>query len=132
MDFNYIHDICPIDKLVVCKQANPDFKMSDLDSMLMGLYLNIDNKELEVCENRAEEIMVENCGSTNDCNAFASDEYIGTASLSAQKDGSHHRLVGLISFGKIKMGDAMGTVKDGGKVLKPGEIGVQDYIKEIT
>ena len=132
MDYNYIHDICPIDKLVVCKQANPDFKMSDLDSMLMGLYLNIDNKELEICENRAEEIMVENCGSTNDCNAFASDEYIGTASLSAQKDGSHHRLVGLISFGKIKMGDAMGTVKDNGKVLKPGEIGVQDYIKEIT
>jgi len=132
MDYNYIHDICPIDKLVVCKQANPDFKMSDLDSMLMGLYLNIDNKELEVCENRAEEIMVENCGSTSDCNAFASNEYIGTSSLSAQKDGSHHRIVGLIAFGKIKMGDATGSVKDNGKVLKPGEIGVQDYIKEIT
>ena len=25
-----------------------------------------------------------------------------------------------------------GTVKDGGKVLKPGEIGVKDYIAEIT
>ena len=132
MDYNYIHDICPIDKLVVCKQANPDFKMSDLDSMLMGLYLNIDNKELEVCENRAEEIMVEHCGSTTDCNKFAADEYLGTASISSQKEGTYYRIVGLIDFGKIKTGDAMGTVKDNGKVLKPGEIGVQDYIKEIT
>ncbi len=131
MDYNYIHDICPIDKLVVCKQANPDFKMADLDDMLMGLYLNIDNKELENCENRAEEIMVENCGSTNDCNAFGTDEFLGTSSIKSQKDGATYRVTGMISFGKIKMGDAMGGVKDGGKVLKPGEIGVQDYIKEI-
>ena len=51
MDFAYIHDMCPVDKLVVCKQTNPDFKMSDLDSMLMGFYLNVDNKALENCQN---------------------------------------------------------------------------------
>ena len=131
MDYNYIHDICPIDKLVVCKQANPDFKMSDLDSMLMGLYLNIDNKALDNCQNLAEEKMVELCGSTTDCNSFATDEFLGTSSIKSQKDGATYRVTGMISFGKIKMGDAMGTVKDGGKVLKPGEIGVQDYVKEI-
>ena len=131
MDFNYIHDICPIDKLVVCKQANPDFKMSDLDSMLMGLYLNIDNKALENCQNLAEEKMVELCGSTTDCNSFATDEYIGTSSVKSQKDGATYRVTGMISFGNIKMGDAAGTVKDGDKVLAPGEIGVQDYIAQI-
>ena len=29
MDYNYIHDICPIDKLVVCKANNPKFSMTD-------------------------------------------------------------------------------------------------------
>ena len=131
MDFEYIHDICPIDKLVVCKKANPNFKMSDLDTMLMGLYLNIDNKALENCVNLAEEKMVELCGSTTDCNTFAADDYLGTNSLKSQKDGTTYRVTGMISFGLINIGDAMGTVKDGGKVLKPGEIGVNDYIKQI-
>ncbi len=131
MDFNYIHDICPIDKLVVCKQANPDFKMADLDSMLMGLYLNVDNKALENCQNLAEEKMAELCGSTIDCNTFAADEYIGTNSIRSQKIGTSYRVTGMISFGSIKMGDATGSVKDNGKVLAPGEIGVKDYIREV-
>lgn len=131
MDFDYIHDICPIDKLVVCKQANPDFKMSDLDSMLMGLYLNVDNKALENCQKLAEQKMVELCGSTTDCNAFAADEYVGTNSLKSQKVGTTYRVTGMISFGSIKMGDAMRTVKDSGKILAPGEIGVADYIEQV-
>ena len=132
MDYNYIHDICPIDKLVVCKQANPDFKMSDLDSMLMGLYLNIDNNALENCQNLAESKMIELCGSTSDCNeAFASDEFLGTSSVKSQKDGTTYRVSGMISFGSIKIGDAAGSVTDGGVVLKPGEIGVKDYIAQV-
>ena len=131
MDFAYIHDMCPIDKLVTCKQTNPNFKMADLDEMLMGLYLNIDNKALENCTKVAEEKMVEFCGATSNCNSFAADEYIGTNSLKSQKDGSVYRVTGMISFGSIKIGDAAGTVKDGGKVLKPGEIGVKDYIAAV-
>jgi len=97
----------------------------------MGLYLNIDNKALEQCQNLAEEKMADLCGSTTDCNTFASDEYIGTNSIKSQKVGTTYRVTGMISFGSIKMGDAAGTVKDDGKVLKPGEIGVKDYIKEV-
>ena len=131
MDFKFIHDICPIDKLVVCKQTNPDFKMSDLDDMLMGLYLNIDNKALDNCQKLAEEKMTELCGSTIDCNAFAADEYTGANSIRSQKIGTAYRVTGMISFGSIKMGNAMGTIKDNGEVLEPGEIGVKDYIKEV-
>ena len=131
MDFNYIHDICPLDKLVVCKKANPDFKMTDLDSMLMGLYLNIDNAALDNCQKIAEEKMVEVCGSTTDCNSFATDDYLGTGSVRSQKDGTIYRVTGMISFGSIKMGDASGSVTDDKRVLKPGEIGVEDYIKEV-
>ena len=131
MDFDYIHDMCPVDKLVVCKQTKPDFKMSDLDEMLMGLYLNIDNQALDNCQNLAEQQMTELCGSTTDCNTFATDEYIGTNSIRSQKVGTTNRVTGMISFGSIKMGDAMGNVTDAGVVLKPGEIGVQDYIAKI-
>lgn len=144
MDYNYIHDICPLDKLVVCKQANPKFAMSDLDSMLMGLYLNIDNKALDQCQELVDKKMAEICGSTTDCNKFAADDVIGTGSLRSQKVGATYRVTGMISFGSIKMGDAAGLVQDkkvstnkkGKKkeeviVLKPGEIGVEDYITEV-
>lgn len=131
MDFDYIHDICPIDKLVVCKQAKPDFAMSDLDEMLMGLYLNIDNKALENCQNLAEQKMVELCGSTNDCNAFAADEYLGTGSLRSQKQGTTYKVTGMISFGSIKMGEMLIDEQRKVNDLKPGEISVAEYVNVI-
>lgn len=140
MDYDYIHDICPLDSLVVCKQANPNFSMDDLDSMLMGLYLNIDNAALENCQNAVDRRMAEICGSTTDCNHFAADDILGTGSLRSQKLGTIYRVTGMVSFGSIKMGDAAGTVYDettvgskaGKKKLAPGEIGVAEYIEKIN
>ncbi|MDR1337847.1 MAG: hypothetical protein LBJ73_02345 [Rickettsiales bacterium] len=135
MDYDYIHDICPIDKLVVCKANNPKFSMADLDSMLMGLYLNIDNSALDTCQEKVDLKMAEVCGSTTDCNKFATDDTMGTGSLRAQKDGNIYRVTGMISFGSIKMGDATArmTDKGAGKTTKlgPGEIGVQDYLETV-
>ena len=130
MDYDYIHDICPVDTLVVCKQANPAFSMSDLDSMLMGLYLNVDNSALDNCQALVDAKMTEVCGSLTECNRFASDEVIGTNSLRSVKDGTTFRVTGMISFGSIKMGDAAG-VRDGKTTLGPGQIGVEDYITQI-
>lgn len=130
MDYDYIHEMCPIDSLVVCKQDNPNFSMSDLDSMLMGLYLNIDNSALDNCQKIIDEKMLEICGSTTDCNRFATDSNIGTGSLHSQKDGGVYRVTGMISFGSIKIGDAFGST-DGGENLNPGEIGVADYLTQI-
>ncbi|MBR5566995.1 MAG: hypothetical protein IKW09_02720 [Alphaproteobacteria bacterium] len=135
MDYDYIHDICPIDSLVVCKANNPNFTMDDLDSMLMGLYLNIDNSALDQCQELVDRKMAEVCGSTTDCNRFAADDTIGTGSLRAQKDGTVYRVTGMISFGSIKMGDASGRTMDVGKdatvKLGAGEIGVQEYLEQI-
>jgi len=136
MDYDYIHDICPIDKLVVCKQANPKFSMDDLDEMLMGLYLNIDNAAMEQCQQLVDEKMAEVCGSTTDCNKFAADETMGSLSLQSQKDGTIYRVTGMISFGSILMGDSSGKtmmkLADGKKVkLEPGQLGVEEYIAEI-
>lgn len=107
MDYDYIHSICPIDSLVVCKANNPAFSMDDLDSMLMGLYLNIDNAMIDQCQNLVDQKMAEICGSTTDCNRFAADDTIGAGSLRSQKDGDVYRVTGMISFGSIKMGDSM-------------------------
>ncbi len=135
MDYDYIHDICPIDSLVVCKANNPEFSMDDLDSLLMGLYLNIDNSALDQCQELVDRKMAEVCGSTTDCNRFAADDTIGTGSLRSQKDGTIYRVTGMISFGSIKMGDASGRTLDEGKdetiKLGPGEIGVAEYLQQI-
>lgn len=134
MDYNYIHDICPIDSLVVCKANNPNFSMDDLDSMLMGLYLNIDNAAMEQCQNLVDAKMEEVCGSTTDCNRFAADDTMGTGSIRSQKVGTTYRVTGMISFGSIKMGDASGRTKDGEDdedVLGPGELGVKEYLAQV-
>lgn len=135
MDYDYIHDICPIDSLVVCKANNPGFSMDDLDDMLMGLYLNIDNSMMDQCQNLVDQKMAEICGSTTDCNRFASDDTIGTGSLRSQKDGTTYRVTGMISFGSIVMGDmdgeTVGDGEDGTVKLGPGDIGVGDYITKI-
>lgn len=105
MDWEFVHGLCPLDKLVVCKKNNPNFKMEDIDSMIMGLYLNMDNKALDNCQKLVEDKMMEICGSTTDCNKFATDDTIGTGSLQYQKDSAGvHRLSGMISFGQIKVG----------------------------
>ena len=135
MDYDYIHDMCPIDSLVVCKQDNPNFSMDDLDSMLMGLYLNIDNAMIDQCQNIVDQKMAEVCGSTTDCNRFAADDTMGTGSLQSQKVGDVYRVTGMISFGSIKMGSSSGetTVDSEGDeiVLRPGEIGVEEYLAKI-
>ena len=135
MDYEYIHNVCPIDSLVVCKQNNPNFSMDDLDDMLMGLYLNIDNAMMEQCQNLVDTKMAEVCGSTTDCNRFASDDTIGTGSLRSQKDGTVYRVTGMISFGSIKMGNADGETtidSDGDEItLEPGEIAVEEYLAKI-
>ncbi len=131
MDYDYIHDICPVDSLVVCKANNPGFAMDDLDSMLMGLYLNIDNAFIDQCQTLVDTKMAEICGSTTDCNKFAADDLIGTGSLRSQKDGNVYRVTGMISFGSIKMGSASGRTTDGNDVLKPGQIGIEDYLAKV-
>ncbi|MBO7066092.1 MAG: hypothetical protein J6W40_00540 [Alphaproteobacteria bacterium] len=131
MDYSYIHDICPLDKLVVCKANRSDFSMADIDSMLMGLYLNVDNAALNTCQNLVNSKMMEICGSTTDCNKFASDDTMGTGSLRSVKDGDKYRVTGMISFGSLNIGDSSGMTKDGGKKLDVGKIGVQDYLAKV-
>lgn len=131
MDYEYIRKICPVDKLVVCKANKPNFSIADLDSMLIGLYANIDNAALTTCQNLVDKKMLEVCGSTTDCNKFASSDNLGTGSLRSVKDGNIYRITGMISLGAVKTGDVSGSVTDGDEILGVGKIGIQDYIAKL-
>ncbi len=133
MDYDFIREMCPLDKLVACKgykQDGKDFSMDDVDSIIMGLYLNIDNKALENCQKLVEKKMTEICGSTTDCNKFASDDTIGTGSLRSVKDGNIYRITGMISFGSLKISD--GNIVEKGKKLDMGKVAIEDYMTNAT
>jgi len=104
MDYNTLHDMCPVDSLVVCKAGRADFKLSDVDSMLMGFWLNVDNSELTVCQNQVNTVMSQICGSTTDCNKFTADDTMGTGSLNSTKIGGVYTITGMISFGMLRVG----------------------------
>ena len=125
MDYDFIRGMCPLDKLVACKgykQNGKDFSMDDVDNIIMGLYLNIDNKALENCQKLVESKMMEICGSTTDCNRFASDDTIGTGSLRSVKDRNIYRITGMISFGSLPVSTDEKTY---------GKIDITDYMKNV-
>ncbi|MBO4480212.1 MAG: hypothetical protein J5742_01125 [Alphaproteobacteria bacterium] len=122
MDYEFIRNICPLDKLVVCKKNNKNFSMADIDSMISGLYLNIDNKALDNCQKIVEDKMTEVCGSTTDCNKFAADDIMGTSSLRSQKDKNIYRITGMISFGVLPIATSGEDV---------GKIDITDYMSKV-
>lgn len=139
VDYAYVQDLLSkhlaAGSFVVCRKNNPDFGIDDLNNLVMGLYLNMDNSALELCQQKVDAKMMEICGSTSDCSKFTSDDTIGTSSLRSQKIGTIYRVTGMISFGSIKMGDASGSISDSGKSgvtkLGPGELGVNEYMEHV-
>lgn len=122
MDYEFIRNLCPLDKLVVCKKNNSNFSMADIDTMISGLYLNIDNKALDNCEKLVENKMTEVCGSTADCNKFASDDILGTGSLRVQKDKNIYRITGMISFGVLPVASSGEDV---------GKVDITEYMANV-
>jgi len=119
MDWEFVHGLCPAERFVSCQKNGQKVSQSDIDSMITGLYLNMDNKALDNCQKLVEDKMMEICGSTTDCNRFATDDTIGTGSLQYQKDSAGvHRLSGMISFGQIKVGSGQDDA---------GLVGISDY-----
>ena len=66
--------------------------------------------------------MMEICGSTTDCNRFASDDTIGANSLFKQKDKNIYRITGMISFGSLKISNDADTY---------GHVEIDDYMDNV-
>ncbi len=90
LDTDTIIRMCPYDKLTGCQQVyqkegkdiRGDAVYDELDRMVQGIMLGIDNNMMEFCQNAADEAMIKVCGDTENCNAIATDDHIGTGSLS--------------------------------------------------
>ena len=108
LDLKSIKDMCPLDKLVACqsKDENGNYSTSweNIDNMIYGIMLNIDNSMLEQCKKIVNDKVIEICGSLDTCTAFADDPYMGTDSLMSysDKDGDYV-IEGLISFGNVRI-----------------------------
>lgn len=91
LDTDTIMRMCPYEKLVGCQYKNGGDTRADEDSvyqevyrLVKGVMLNIDNNMLTMCQRAADEAMIKVCGDTEDCNAFAVDDGVGTRSLKSE------------------------------------------------
>ena len=108
LDLKSIKDMCPLDKLVACqsKDENGNYSTSweNIDNMIYGIMLNIDNSMLEQCKKIVNDKVIEICGSLDTCTAFADDPYMGTDSLMSYADENGDYVIeGLISFGNVRI-----------------------------
>ena len=93
LDTDSIVRMCPYDKLVGCqrqysgegyagKNAKTEEEVySEVARLVQGIFLNIDNSMMELCQNAANEAMIKVCGDSTDCNELVIDDDIGTRSL---------------------------------------------------
>ncbi|MDR1361249.1 MAG: hypothetical protein LBJ18_02990 [Rickettsiales bacterium] len=140
LDYNALHKICPLDKLVVCKENNPKFAFSDLDNIIAGLYLGIDNSFLEKCQSLAWGRMQEICGGTMGCNAFANDKIMGAGSLAAGKEYANHIISGTIFWNGINVSDGKewtdcksANADDSCDAYpRPGELLIDEYMEKLN
>ena len=112
LDLKSIKDMCPLEKLVACqsKDENGNYSTSweNIDNMIYGIMLNIDNSMLEQCKKIVNDKVIEICGSLDMCSAFVDDPYMGTDSLMAYADKNGDYVIeGLISFGNVRITEPM-------------------------
>ena len=126
LDRDSIIAMCPTEKLVGCQSGSTSKSIKELDDLVTGIFLDIDDKLLNACQNAVTTKMLEICGDTTTCAAFNDDEYIGTESLMLYKNTDGNYVVdGLVSFGNVKISKPVSSDSD----VKFGqyEIDVVDY-----
>ena len=123
--------MCPTEKLVGCQNGNSQKTIAELNDLVTGIFLDIDDKLLNACQNAVTTKMVEVCGDTTTCSAFEDDEYIGTESLLSYKGNDGDYVIeGLVSFGNVKVSKANSSDDD----VKFGqyEIDINEYKSHLT
>jgi hypothetical protein len=103
--------MCPVAKLTGCSENGVMKKnLDEINDMIVGIFLNIDNSMLNTCQKAADEAMVKVCGDVSSCNAFNEDKLVGTESLTSRKDPNSGDFIisGLINYPGIaaKQSDA--------------------------
>ncbi len=104
LDLASIKDMCPLEKLVGCQKNGELNSIDELDNILQGIYLGIDNALLQQCQDAVTEQMIELCGDTMTCPIFDQDIAIGKGSIAMHQEGNGDNVLdGLIAFSNIKI-----------------------------
>lgn len=132
LDLPSIKKMCPLDKLVACqaKDENGNFATSweNIDSMIYGIMLNIDNSMLEQCQRIVNDKVIEICGDLDECHAFDNDPYMGTDSLVSYADSNGDYVIeGLVSFGNVRISEITLSEQD----KKEGKVQLGKYSIDI-
>ena len=99
LDRDTIMELCPRDKLVGCDKTKT---LDEIQNIVEGIFLNIDNTMLSQCQNVVKTKMMEICGDTESCPVFDNDTDMGTESLMSYRDNNGNYIIeGLVSFGNV-------------------------------
>ncbi len=113
-----IKKLCPTEKLVACRKDNTAQNFNNIDDIIQGIFLNLDNQQLINCQNYADESMMKVCGDTANCNTMVIDENTGSGSLSLKQRGNDYVISGLIYWNDIEIDEN-------------GDLDVDQYKKSI-
>ena len=109
LDVKAVSQMCPIEALTACQQVDSEgnklvTSIEDIEDMIWGIYLSIDNALLDQCQKAVDDKMIEICGDVNDCAAFTDDNVMGTESLLSYTDSNGNYVIdGLVSFGNVEV-----------------------------
>ena len=109
LDVKAVSQMCPIEALTACQQVDSEgnklvTSIEDIEDMIWGIYLSIDNALLDQCQKAVDDKMIEICGDVNDCSAFTDDNVMGTESLLSYTDSNGNYVIdGLVSFGNVEV-----------------------------
>lgn len=127
LDLESIRAMCPLEKLVGCQTNGTLNSMDEIDNIITGIYLDIDNSLLETCKNAVNQKMIEICGDTASCSAFQTDDVIGTESLSSYTNNDGDFVIdGLVSFGNVVV-DKTTQKSDTGASYDTYSVNINDY-----
>ncbi|MCL2737370.1 MAG: hypothetical protein FWE17_00710, partial [Alphaproteobacteria bacterium] len=139
LDLPAMHRMCPPDRLVICSRAQPGFNIQDLNDILMGIYLALDNAALEHCNNAVNRRMMEICGSLGMCDQFARLPGFGAESLRRERLGRTNieGVTGMVSWDLvgISAGEEWSACMTRGgrncdRLQRPGTLLINEYLQE--
>jgi hypothetical protein len=130
--------MCPVDRLVVCRRGNPNFSMADLDDILTGVYLAMDNAVLDRCNDMVNNKMMEICGGLNRCDRFQRLEHFGAESLRREQVAGAESITGMVSWNLVDVhrGDEWSDCMRHGRrgcdrLTRPGTLLIDEYMAEF-
>jgi len=105
LNLKNIMDMCPTEALTACVKDGVPKSVSEIRNMIIGIFLNIDNKALEACRANIKTAMETVCGGDDGtCDAFADNKTMGTGSLPVEPFKAANGdwvISGLISFNSV-------------------------------